>query len=247
MRRKILLGLLPLVAVGIVLVPLRAASVVDGRLLFEDVRSRIEGGAVDSLSPDEVWVRAARGLVGELNDPYAELFSPEQIASFSRNTLRNDYAGVGMNIQDQLGTIVVTATFPGSPAAVAGVRPGDRILEVDGQTTTGQAVDITMPRRPWPLPALYGSATFLHACDTYLSLSALNAGALELNPVLKPFTNHPVAFIAVKAGLTAASIAGAEQMWKHDHRAKAVVLMMLTNAMMVGITAHNAAVLQTFR
>ncbi|HEU5050386.1 MAG TPA: S41 family peptidase [Gemmatimonadales bacterium] len=141
MRRKILLGLLPLAAVGIVLVPLRAASVVDGRLLFEDVRSRIEGGAVDSLSSDEVWVRAARGLVGQLDDPYAELFSPEQIASFSRNTLRNDYAGVGMNIQDQLGTIVVTATFPGSPAAVAGVRPGDRILEVDGQPTAGLRLD----------------------------------------------------------------------------------------------------------
>jgi hypothetical protein len=120
-------------------------------------------------------------------------------------------------------------------------------LSPDGQTTTGQAVDITRPRRPWPLPALYGSATFLHACDTYLSLSALNAGALELNPVLKPFTNHPVAFIAVKAGLTAASIAGAESLWKNNHRGRAVVLMLLTNAMMVGITAHNAAVLQTFR
>lgn len=120
-------------------------------------------------------------------------------------------------------------------------------LSPDGQTATGQAVDITAPRRPWPLPALYGSAIFLHACDTYLSLSALNAGASELNPVLKPFTNRPVAFIAVKAGLTAASIAGAESMWKNSHRGRAVVLMLLTNAMMVGITAHNAAVLQTIR
>lgn len=117
----------------------------------------------------------------------------------------------------------------------------------NGQTPTRQAVDITRPRRPWPLPALYGSAIFLHSCDTYLTLSALNAGASEVNPVLKPFTNHPVAFIAVKAGLTAASIAGAEQMWKDNHRGRAVALMLLTNAMMVGIAAHNAAVLQTIR
>lgn len=141
MRRKILLGLLPFAAIGLILVPLRAASLVDGRLLFEDVRTRVEGGAVDSLSSDEVWVRAARGLVGQLDDPYAELFSPEQIASFTRNTLRNDYAGVGMNIQDQLGTIVVTATFPGSPARQGGVRPGDRIVKVDGQPTAGLRLD----------------------------------------------------------------------------------------------------------
>jgi hypothetical protein len=61
--------------------------------------------------------------------------------------------------------------------------------------------------------------------------------------VLKPFTKHPAAFIAVKAGLEAASIAAAEQMWKDNHRARAVVLMLVTNAMMVGVTAHNAAVL----
>jgi Domain of unknown function (DUF5658) len=117
----------------------------------------------------------------------------------------------------------------------------------DGQTPARQDVPIARPRRPWPLPALYGSAIFLHGCDTYLTLTALNAGASEVNPVLKPFTNRPVAFIAMKAGLTAASIAAAEQMWRHDHRARAIVLMILTNAMMVGTAAHNAAVLQTIR
>ena len=91
---------------------------------------------------------------------------------------------------------------------------------------------------------LYGSSTFFHSYDTYVTLSAVNAGATELNPVLKPFTNHPV---ALKAGLTAASIAVAEQMWKDNHRARAVVLMLLGNAMMVGVTAHNAAVLRRVR
>ena len=115
------------------------------------------------------------------------------------------------------------------------------------QTPSSWVVPVTRPRRPWPLPMLYGSSTFFHSYDTYVTLSAVNAGATELNPVLKPFTNHPVAFIAVKAGLTAASIAVAEQMWKDNHRARAVVLMLLGNAMMVGVTAHNAAVLRRVR
>jgi carboxyl-terminal processing protease len=141
MRLKLLWAIPAVLALPAVLYPLRAGGLVDGKQLFEDVRARVEAGAVDSLSSDEVWVRAARGLVEEIDDPYAELFSPEQIASFSRNTLRNDYAGVGMNIQDQLGTVVVTATFPGSPASAGGVQTGDRIIEVDGRTTSGLRLD----------------------------------------------------------------------------------------------------------
>ena len=150
MRRKLLWGLAALFAVPAALYPLGAGPLVDGRQLFEDVRSRIETGSIDSLPSDEVWLRAAQGLVDRIDDPYAELFSPEQMASFSRNTLRNDYAGVGMNIQDQLGTVVVTATFPGSPAAVGGVQAGDRILEVDGKSTLGLRLDEVSSRLVGP-------------------------------------------------------------------------------------------------
>src|SRR5688500_4881015 len=141
MRRRYLWALLPLLALPALSYPLRAGVLVAGTRLFEGAGTRVEGGAVDSLSSDEVWIRAARGLVQQIDDPYAELFSPEQMASFTRNTLRNDYAGVGMNIQDQVGTIVVTATFAGSPAAEGGVQTGDRIMEVDGVTTAGLRLD----------------------------------------------------------------------------------------------------------
>jgi hypothetical protein len=115
------------------------------------------------------------------------------------------------------------------------------------QTPASQVVPIVRPRRPWPLPMLYGASTFFNGYDAYVTLSAVNSGAMEVNPALKPFTNHPVAFIAVKAGLTVASIAVADQIWKDNHGARAVVLMLLANAMMVGVTAHNAAVLQRVR
>lgn len=141
MRRFLRWSVVPLVFAAGVMVPLFASDAVDGKALFEEVRARVTFGAVDSLPSDEIWVRAARGLVAQLDDPYADLFSPEQIANFSRNTLRNDYAGVGMNIQDQLGTVVVTATFARSPARLGGVQPGDRIAAVDGKTTRGLRLD----------------------------------------------------------------------------------------------------------
>ena len=101
--------------------------------------------------------------------------------------------------------------------------------------------------RPWPLPILYGSSAFLNAYDAYLTLTGLEAGASEANPFMKPITDKPAAFIAVKAGLTAASIVGAEQLWKDHHRKSAVAVMVLSNAIMVAIAAQNTSVVQRIK
>lgn len=68
-----------------------------------------------------------------------------------------------------------------------------------------------------------------------------------MNPILRPVSDDPVALIAVKAGLTAASFVGAERLWKENHRTSAVALMMLSNAMMIVVAAHNNAVLQRIK
>lgn len=142
MRRKHLWVLAPLTLIPFLAgVGFRHHDPVDGQLLFEEVRARVARGAVDSLSDDKIFENAARGLVDHINDPYAELYSPEELASFSRNTLRNDYAGVGMQIQDQLGNIVVATVFPNSPASRGGVLVGDRILFVDTSAVTGLKID----------------------------------------------------------------------------------------------------------
>jgi carboxyl-terminal processing protease len=147
MPRKYLWILAPLTLIPLLAgVGLRNHAGVDGQLLFEEVRARVARAAVDSLSDDKIYENAARGLVDNINDPYAELYSPEELASFSRNTLRNDYAGVGMQIQDQLGLIVVAAVFPNSPASKGGVQVGDRILSVDTTAVSGLKIDAVSGR-----------------------------------------------------------------------------------------------------
>jgi carboxyl-terminal processing protease len=142
MRRKHLWVLAPLMLIPFLAgLGLRTHAPVDGQLLYVVVRAGVARAAVDSLSDDKIYESAARGLVNEIDDPYAELYSPEELASFSRNTLRNDYAGVGMQIQDQLGIIVVAAVFPNSPASKGGVQAGDRILMVDTAAVSGLKID----------------------------------------------------------------------------------------------------------
>ena len=113
----------------------------DGARLFSQVLQRIEDNAVDSLTRNAMFEKAARGLIKNLKDPYAELYSPEEIASFQRNTLRNNYGGLGMQIEQQDDQIVVARVFPNTPAEAGGVLPGDHIISVDTVVVTGMRLD----------------------------------------------------------------------------------------------------------
>ena len=136
MRRRPLflaLLLLPVVAGGF-LVQNRATT--DGAVVLDQVLDLISQRFVDTVSSAALYEKAARGLVKELNDPYSDLFSPKELAGFSQQT-NGKYAGIGMQIEDQQGAITISKVFPHSPADEAGIREGDKILNVDSLSTRG--------------------------------------------------------------------------------------------------------------
>jgi opacity protein-like surface antigen len=101
--------------------------------------------------------------------------------------------------------------------------------------------------RPSMLPALYATSAALQGFDAYSTLTALKSGAHEANPVMKSVTKSPVAFVAMKAGMTAASIMAAEQLWKSHHRTAAIGLMVASNVMMGMVARHNSQVLSSLK
>jgi carboxyl-terminal processing protease len=125
--------MLPVVAGGF-LVQNRATT--DGARVLDQVLNLVSQRFVDTVSAATLYEKAARGLVKELNDPYSELFSPKELASFSQQT-NGKYAGIGMQIEDQQGAITISKVFPHTPAEGAGVREGDKILFVDSLSTHG--------------------------------------------------------------------------------------------------------------
>ncbi len=87
---------------------------------------------------------AIPGLLRVL-DPHSTFFDPRQYALL-REDQRGKYYGVGMNVGPQENHTVVLAPMPGSPAAKAGIRPGDIIQSVDGKSceglTTSEVADL---------------------------------------------------------------------------------------------------------
>lgn len=105
-------------------------------LLLQDVVSQVALRYVDNIPPDDLYKRATDGLLKNL-DPYTELISAEDFKRFQDIQIRSEYVGIGISISKVNNEIVVMSTYSGSPAWRQGVRPGDRIVKVNGRSTWG--------------------------------------------------------------------------------------------------------------
>ena len=108
-----------------------------GAAILDEIYDILAENFVDKELLDERSLRdaAIRGALDSLNDPYTEYISP---ADFQLGDgFEATYQGIGATVSDQTGVIQIGAPFRGSPAEAAGIRSGDIILAVDGESTEG--------------------------------------------------------------------------------------------------------------
>ncbi len=80
---------------------------------------------------------AIRGMVASLGDPHTAFIDPTRAAVMSEN-ISGSFEGIGATIRlDEAGRLMIADTFPGRPAFDAGLRPGDFVLAVDGESIEG--------------------------------------------------------------------------------------------------------------
>jgi len=109
---------------------------------FDEALKMIEEQYVDGkkLNYNDVFKSSIIGMLRSL-DPHSNYYDREEFDELKTDQ-RSEYFGIGASIQnylynDQVDTYI-TATFDGSPASKAGLRYGDRIVEVEGVKMTGK-------------------------------------------------------------------------------------------------------------
>ena len=104
--------------------------------IFSSIYKNLNQNYVDDVDPGKTIKVAIDAMLGSL-DPYTNYF-PESDIEDVKLQLLGEYGGVGSLIMQRGDTIMISEPYKGLPADEAGLKPGDRILEVNGQSTKGK-------------------------------------------------------------------------------------------------------------
>jgi len=111
---------------------------------FKEVLQLVKENYVGDMPSDyESLTRAAlEGMVGKL-DPHSQ-FLPADEYRETEDELANAFTGVGIQVEQRDGYVVIVAPIPGTPADRAGLQRGDRLVKIDGQPLVNPTLDSTI-------------------------------------------------------------------------------------------------------
>jgi carboxyl-terminal processing protease len=125
-------------------VPGSAATPRSDHRLLDEVVARVRREYVEVVPDARMEQAAVEGVVASL-DPHSAFLTAAEYDEMRVNTA-GSYSGVGIEVSAQDGKVVVVSPIEGSPAARAGVRPGDVVLAVDGQPVSPTKLNETIDR-----------------------------------------------------------------------------------------------------
>jgi len=108
---------------------------------FWQVWNYVRDNYVDSDVPEtKLFYGALAGMVGSLGDPYSVFLNPEISERFDAE-LSGSFEGIGAEIGIKKDRLTIIAPLSDTPADRAGLRPGDKVLAIDGYDTRGISLD----------------------------------------------------------------------------------------------------------
>jgi len=104
--------------------------------VYQQLKQKYDG----KLDVNKLMIGMKEGLVSAAGDPYTTYFDATQAKEFN-NQLNGTITGIGAQLGDQQGAIIVIAPIAGSPADKAGIRAQDIIIKINDTSTSGMTID----------------------------------------------------------------------------------------------------------
>lgn len=149
--------------------------------IFNSIYKELQTNYVDTIDTDKSIRTAIDAMLMNV-DPYTEYISEDEQDEF-RTISTGEYGGIGSVIMQRDNNVYISEPQEGSPAQKAGLRPGDLIVAIDGDTVLGWKNDKVSNR----LKGQAGTKVSLLIKRPYVADSILNIditrAKIQVNPV----------------------------------------------------------------
>jgi len=159
---------------------------------FMEIMDIIQENYVYDIEKEDLIEGAIKGLFYNL-DPHSQYYTEEEFQELLEFT-SGDFVGIGVYVAEENGYVKITELIEGGPAHRMGIKPGDVILEVDGQDAEGLSMEDV-------------AALIRGEAGTYVKLKIKRENAVivynikrevvEVNPVRYSFINDKIAYIQI--------------------------------------------------
>ena len=124
---------------------LQAAAVGTDRLaLFNEVFNKVRDNYAEKPDDAKLIKAAIDGMLASL-DPHSTYFDPKALQDFQSSMKGEEFGGLGLEVMMEDGLVKVVSPIDDTPAARAGLRSGDLVVQIDGNPVKGltlkEAVD----------------------------------------------------------------------------------------------------------
>jgi carboxyl-terminal processing protease len=104
--------------------------------IYDQLRVKYDG----QLTVDQLQDGLKKGLVAASGDPYTEYMPPKEAKDFDEQ-LSGSFEGIGAELGKDKDSVIIVSPISGTPAAKAGLRPKDAIVQINGKDATGLSVE----------------------------------------------------------------------------------------------------------
>jgi carboxyl-terminal processing protease len=161
--------------------------------LISSVAELVKQDYVHPIADDRLTQDALKGMLTRL-DPHSAYLDEREYREV-RDEMSGKFGGIGVEIEDQAGIPIVISPIDGTPAAEAGLQPGDRIVAVDGKGTDGMdATQVVNAVRGKPGSAL----TLTISRDTEKPFDVtLNRSVIQIHTVVSKLQPNGIGYLRI--------------------------------------------------
>ena len=117
--------------------------------LFGEVFDRVRTDYVEPVADDKLIESALNGMLTSL-DPHSNYMNEKSFADMRIQT-KGEFGGLGIEVTMENGLVKVVSPIDDTPAAKAGVKPGDLIAEIDGTAVMGLSLQDAVEKMRGPV------------------------------------------------------------------------------------------------